>query len=85
MTSPHEVKFALEQLLLKLSAQIVGVHSITCEGRTVFVDYDVIRTDADDNLLLFEFERPAEVAHSDLREFSMWLAQTGRCDCETVH
>jgi hypothetical protein len=48
MTTPHEIKFRLEQRLLALAGDggpvpvITGVHSITVEGNTVFVGYDLL-------------------------------------------
>jgi hypothetical protein len=88
MKSPGEIKFELEERLLRLAnggkmPVITGLHSICCEGNTVHIGYDLILPDdASDMVWFFEFEKPAEVGRDALAEFSRWLSETG---FETVH
>ena len=82
MTTPHEVKFRLEQRLLELAGggpvpTIVGVHSVVLvDGTTVSVIYD-IEPDVSGSGLHFEFELPTLVSREDLRAFGEWLASSG--------
>ena len=82
MTTPHEVKFALDRKLLELAGggpvpTIVGVHSVVLvDGTTVSVIYD-IEPDVSGSGLHFEFELPTLVSRDDLRAFGEWLASSG--------
>ena len=82
MTTPHEVKFALDRKLLELAGggpvpTIVGVHSVVLvDGSTVSVIYD-IEPDVSGSGLHFEFELPTLVSRGDLRAFGEWLASSG--------
>ena len=76
--TPGEIKFRLDAKLLELAReghvpQVVGLHSCALEGNTVHVGYDVL-IDQEQDVLFFEFERPALVARDEIREFSLWLA-----------
>jgi hypothetical protein len=86
MMTPHQVKFMLEQRLVDRArggppAKITGVHSITSEGRTVFVNFDI---EPGDDLLFFEFELPKEASREELCRYCRWLASSGG-DGETLH
>ena len=81
---PHEVKFRLEQRLQQLSATIVGLHSIVVEGDTVHVNYDILTDQAEDGVLVFEYQRPELVGRTEIAEFCRWLSETGHCG-ETLH
>ena len=69
MTTPHEIKFRLEQRLLALAGDggpvpvITGVHSWVVEGTTVSVIYDIM-PDPAGNGLHFGFELPASGSHA---------------------
>src|SRR5262249_23065492 len=79
MKTPAEVKFELEQLLLKLAnggpvPMITGVHSIVMiDSTTVSAIFD-ITPDANGSGLYFEFEVPIGVLNrEDLCGFGRWL------------
>jgi hypothetical protein len=81
MTTPHEVKFRLEQKLLDLARGglvpvITGLHSVTVEDNTVSVGFDIVPDPTGDGILFFEFELPALVSRADLRAFGEWLASS---------
>jgi hypothetical protein len=80
MKTPAEVKFELEQLLVKLAnggpvPMITGVHSIVMiDSTTVSAIFDIV-PDSGGNGLYFEFELPSGVlSREDLCGFSQWLA-----------
>jgi hypothetical protein len=84
--TPGEIRFELERTLLLLANErgmvplIMGIHSVVVEGNTVSVGYDIV---PGDEVLFFDFERPALVSPDDVRDFASWLAWSGRG--ETVH
>ena len=75
MTTPAEVKFALDRQLLAFANErglvpmIMDVHSVVVEGNVVHAGYDI-----GDEVLFFEFERPQLVSPDDVRAFVSWLA-----------
>lgn len=76
MTTPAELKFALDALLVKLARggplpTITGIHSVYTEGDHIHVAYDLANADAP---LDFDFERPAVVGRDELQTFACWLA-----------
>jgi hypothetical protein len=80
MKTPAEVKFELEQCLLKLAnggpvPMITGVHSIVMiDSTTVSAIFDIV-PDSSGSGLYFEFELPGGVlTREDLCGFSQWLA-----------
>ena len=86
MTTPAEIRFELQRRLLSLANErglvplITDVHSVVVEGNTVSVGYDIV---PGDEILFFEFERPALVSRDDVRDFAAWLAWSG--NGETIH
>ena len=82
MTTPHEIKFRLEQRLLALAGDggpvpvITGVHSWVVEGTTVSVIYDIM-PDPAGNGLHFEFEFPQTITREELGRFREWLVTSG--------
>ena len=83
MMTPHEIKFALEQQLLKLAnggpvPVITGVHSLVMiDSTTVSAIFDIM-PDSDGSGLHFEFELPRGVlTREELSCFSAWLASSG--------
>jgi hypothetical protein len=80
MKTPAEVKFELEQRLLKLAnggpvPMITGVHSIVMiDSTTVSAIFDIV-PDSSGSGLYFEFEVPGGVlTREELCGFSQWLA-----------
>ena len=85
MPSPAEVRFALDHELLALARdgtvpQVTGIHSVAVENDTVFVGFDLT---PGDEILFFEFQRPALVGRDDVGAFAAWLAFSGHG--ETLH
>ena len=86
MKTPAEIRFDLQRALLSLVNErgliplITDVHSVVVEGNTVSVGYDIV---PGDEILFFEFERPALVSREDVRDFAAWLAWSG--SGETIH
>jgi hypothetical protein len=83
MITPHEIKFALEQLLLTLAnggpvPVITGVHSLVLiDSTTVSAIFDIM-PDTSGSGLYFEFELPRGVlTREELCCFSAWLAASG--------
>ena len=82
MKTPGEIKFELDQRLVKLAnggpiPTIVGLHSVTIENDTVFCGFDIAPDPTGDGILFFEFELPTLVSRGDLRAFGEWLASSG--------
>jgi hypothetical protein len=80
MKTPAQVKFELEQQLLKLANGgpvpiITGVHSLVLlDSTTVSAIFDIV-PDAGGSGLYFEFEVPTGVLNrEDLCGFGRWLA-----------
>ena len=76
MSTPDEVRMALEARLIEMGASVVGVHSLVVEDDIAHIGFDL---DGDEP---FFFEVPLPVAYvsrDDLSAFAHWLAApTGR-------
>ena len=77
MKTPAEIRFDLQRALLSLVNErgliplITDVHSVVVEGNTVSVGYDIV---PGDEVLFFDFEKPAVVGKDEVRDFAAWLA-----------
>ena len=87
MKTPAEIRFDLQRTLLSLTNErglvplVTDIHSVVLmEGNMVSVGYDIV---PGDEILFFEFERPALVSRDDVRDFAAWLAWSG--SGETIH
>jgi hypothetical protein len=84
MTTPGEVKMALEARLLKdgRPPRICGLHSIVEHDGIVSVIFDL---EDEDGGLFFLCERPTTVSRTETREFVRWLMDTSLCGSEIRH
>ena len=75
MTTPAEVKMALERKALELNVTITGVHSVVLvDNDTVDVMFDIEPDVSGGNGLHFTFPLPHLIGRNDLHAFSAWLA-----------
>lgn len=75
MTTPAEVKMALERKAVELNVTITGVHSVMLvDNDSVDVIFDIEPDVSSGNGLHFTFPLPEQVSRGDIRAFSAWLA-----------
>jgi hypothetical protein len=76
MTTPAEVKMALELKAMMLAVTITGVHSVCLiDHDTVDAIFD-IKPDESGCGLHFQFPLPQMGSRNDLRAFGEWLASS---------
>ena len=78
MTTPAEVKMALQVKALELAVRVTGVHSLCLyddDGPVVDAIFDV-EPDPHGCGLHFVFPLPAEVDRDEVRSFGWWLVET---------